>query len=100
MLCTFALPFLAVRVLYSILSAFAPFPQFNAGGVIVATGGLEDFSSIAGKWQIYLVMSVLMEFAVALIYIGGGLFLLKKEDVHDNYVSTYGASDIPLQARR
>ncbi|KAK7682031.1 hypothetical protein QCA50_014995 [Cerrena zonata] len=56
-----ALPFLGVRVIYGILSSYAPL-------IPTEKGGLSQFSLSTGSWGIYLGMSVLMEFAAVLIY--------------------------------
>ncbi|KIJ34914.1 hypothetical protein M422DRAFT_34854 [Sphaerobolus stellatus SS14] len=59
-----ALPFLFVRVLYTVLAAFT-----------AKSSGPSKFSSISGDWKIYLFMGLLMEYIVVLIYIIGGLKL-------------------------
>lgn len=56
-----ALPFLGVRVIYGILSSFAPV-------IPTESNELSRFSLTTGSWGIYLGMSVLMEFAAVLIY--------------------------------
>jgi len=69
---TLALPFLSVRVLYTLLSGFAPSEEsIGSNGQVIFTNNnsvLEKFSQTSGNWAIYLVMSVLAEFAVVLIY--------------------------------
>ena len=52
-------------MVYTLLSGFAP---AAVPGKPPATGGLSDFNSQTGSWPIYLVMSVLAEFATVLIY--------------------------------
>jgi len=73
---TCAVPFLTVRLIYTVLSAFSPHANFSsiASGNFKPTG-LERFNSITGDWQIFLVMSLLMEFIVVIIYLGFGLWL-------------------------
>ena len=56
-----ALPFLGVRVIYGVLSSFAPV-------IPSESNRLSDFSLTTGSWGIYLGMSVLMEFAAVAIY--------------------------------
>ncbi|KAI0363938.1 hypothetical protein BV20DRAFT_1039659 [Pilatotrama ljubarskyi] len=67
-----ALPFLFVRVVYAVLSSFAP-PAlgFDANGhpfEAHSTSGLAKFSTSTGSWAIYLFMSVIMEYITVLIY--------------------------------
>lgn len=75
-----AIPFLAVRDVYSICSAFSTIPSFGPDGPAKATGGLSAFNIISGKWEVYLVMSFLMELVVVLLYLGYGLTHRKVED--------------------
>ncbi|EJD04248.1 uncharacterized protein FOMMEDRAFT_84119 [Fomitiporia mediterranea MF3/22] len=71
-----ALPFLAIRVLYSVLSAFSPPASFGSlGSPSGSTSGLAKFNSITGSWQLFLVMAVIMEFIVVATYIFFGLRL-------------------------
>lgn len=73
---SFALPFLAVRVLYSVLSNFAPTVNFgDTTSSSTSSSALSKFSSISGLWELYLFMSVLMEFCAISIYIYFGLKL-------------------------
>ncbi|KAI0666315.1 hypothetical protein C8Q78DRAFT_1060763 [Trametes maxima] len=70
---TLTLPFLFVRVLYGILSAFAPFPFTIQDGhdVPVASANsksLSKFSIASSDWAVYLVMLILMEYISVLIY--------------------------------
>jgi len=75
---TFAMPFLFIRVLYTVLSSFSALDFASLGsGATVQKTGLAKFNSITGEWQIWLVMSVLMEFIVALIYLSFGLRLAR-----------------------
>ncbi|KAF8577591.1 hypothetical protein K439DRAFT_1655058 [Ramaria rubella] len=61
-----ALPFLAVRVLYSVLGAFASPSQW---------------SPLTGNWRLYLFMGVIMEYIVVCIYVITGARLpLQEED--------------------
>ncbi|KAK9490424.1 hypothetical protein V1508DRAFT_424983, partial [Lipomyces doorenjongii] len=68
-----ALPFLGVRIIYSILSAFS------------SSASNSKFSSATGSWQIYLGMDVIMEFVVVAVLTVTGLVL----------ASHYGQSSVP-----
>ncbi|CAL1702531.1 unnamed protein product [Somion occarium] len=57
-----ALPFLGVRVIYAVLSSYAPVDPNDTNG------SLAKFSTSTGAWAIYLGMAVIMEFIVVLIY--------------------------------
>jgi len=86
-----ALPFIAVRVLYTILSAFAPASESIApdGQVTYVTDatGLGLFSSTYGSWELFLIMSVAVEFVAVVIFGVTGLGMPK--EVSDEKV--YGA---------
>ena len=83
----FGLFFLFVRILYTVLSAFAPLPfAFDSGGHMVPVASrspLKAFSATSGSWAVYLVMSVLAEYSVVLIYTFAGLRLPLKQDLAD-----------------
>ncbi|OCH92728.1 hypothetical protein OBBRIDRAFT_750980 [Obba rivulosa] len=67
-----ALPFLAIRVAYTILSAYSPLTfGFNSDGQKIAetcSGWLCKFSSTSGSWAVYLFMSVATEYVSVIIY--------------------------------
>ncbi|KAH9921457.1 uncharacterized protein B0H18DRAFT_1086143 [Fomitopsis serialis] len=71
-----ALPFLGVRVAYSVLSAFAPstLSISDAGVVTTVTPNspLMKFSPSTGSWLVYLLMGVLPEYCAVLIYVVAG----------------------------
>ncbi|CCM06400.1 uncharacterized protein FIBRA_08660 [Fibroporia radiculosa] len=71
-----ALPFLAIRVAYTVLSGFAPLMyEINAEGKmtpLTSSSPLKNFNAITGPWGIYLAMSVLPEFISVAIYMGVG----------------------------
>ncbi|KAH8120501.1 hypothetical protein DFH11DRAFT_1560345 [Phellopilus nigrolimitatus] len=70
------MPFLAVRVVYSVLSSFSGSSTFSASGISsTSSSSLAKFNSISGSWELFLVMSTLMEFVVVAIYIFFGLRL-------------------------
>ncbi|KAI5123723.1 hypothetical protein M0805_000316 [Coniferiporia weirii] len=94
-----ALPFLAVRTLYSVLSSFSPASSFTSTGVSSgSSSGLAKFNSISGEWQIFLVMGILMEFIVVSIYIFFGLRLpISKEIGYQGaHTNSPSISAIPL----
>ncbi|KAI0351243.1 hypothetical protein OH77DRAFT_1498660 [Trametes cingulata] len=93
-----ALPFLFVRVLYAVLSSFAPSAfGFDANGHPIAvhsTSVLANFNPSTGSWAIYLFMSVVMEYIAVLIYTTVGIRTPLSKDETDL------ARGYPMQARR
>ena len=81
------LPFLAVRVLYGVLSAFAPYSVTIVDGHAAPSGpsnsGLSKFSITSPEWGIYLVMSVIVEYAAVLIYAVVGIVTPLGKDMPD-----------------
>ncbi|KAG2045336.1 hypothetical protein BDR03DRAFT_848884 [Suillus americanus] len=75
-------PFLAVRTLYSILSTFSSssFSITSTSTTQANTGDLAKFNISTGEWQIYLVMDMLMEYAIVIIYSVAALVLPLNED--------------------
>jgi len=71
-----ALPFLLIRCIYSVLSAFSPVASFGSDVTTslppVKHTSLSKFNSFSGSWQIFLVMSLVMEYVVVLIYLAVG----------------------------
>ncbi|EKM60756.1 uncharacterized protein PHACADRAFT_246870 [Phanerochaete carnosa HHB-10118-sp] len=67
---TLSLPFLGVRVLYTILSAYSP---LGIPGVTSGSPSLAKFNSTRGDFGIWLIMSPIMEFIVIVIYVTVGL---------------------------
>ena len=65
-----ALPFLGARVLYAVLSGYAP---ATLPGTPPATGDLSRFNNQTGSWGIYLFMSVLAEYMSVSIYMVFGI---------------------------
>jgi len=57
MLSTLLIPFLAVRVVYHVLSAYS-----------VTEPKFARFNSITGDWKLFLGMSLIMEYIVVLFY--------------------------------
>ena len=72
---TCSYPFLVVRIIYSVLSSFAPKSTLTAEGFTNSGGALSAFSSFGGSWVPFFVMGILMEFIVICIYIYFGLTL-------------------------
>ncbi|KIJ68796.1 hypothetical protein HYDPIDRAFT_125815 [Hydnomerulius pinastri MD-312] len=75
-----ALPFLAVRALYSVLSTFSSSTFITTGATTPNTSDLAKFNMFSGEWQIYLVMEVLMEYAVVIVYTAAGTMLPLDQD--------------------
>jgi hypothetical protein len=75
-----ALPFLAVRVVYSVLSAYSGSPISTPTSS--TTSSLSKFNIVNGECQIYLVMGLVMEYIVVLVYITAGT-LIPQQDVDD-----------------
>lgn len=88
-----AIPFLFIREIYSVCSAFSALPSFGPDGPAAAQGTLAAFSVISGKWELYLGMSFLMELVVVLMYLVYGL-THRKEEGYDDVVPT----DYPLES--
>ncbi|KAG2160199.1 uncharacterized protein EDB93DRAFT_45469 [Suillus bovinus] len=86
-----ALPFLAIRTIYSVLSTFSSssFAITTTGTTEANTGDLAKFNMFTGEWQIYLVMDMLMEYAIVIIYAVAGLVLPLNKD----YSSTDSSQD-------
>ncbi|KAI9761121.1 MAG: hypothetical protein M1840_002018 [Geoglossum simile] len=59
---TLAIPFLVVRIVYSILGAFA-------------STSFSKWSPVRGSWRAFLVMGLIMEFVVVLVYAVTGVSL-------------------------
>ncbi|KAG1757967.1 hypothetical protein EDB19DRAFT_78213 [Suillus lakei] len=62
-----ALPFLAVRTLYGVLSTITT-STFTSSTTSSNTSNLAEFNLVTGDWQIYLVMGMLTEYAIVIIY--------------------------------
>jgi len=78
-----ALPFLGIRVLYSILSSFSGSLVSTASST-PNTNSLAKFNMASGDWRIYLVMSVLMEIIATVIYTTAGTKIPLQQDYHLN----------------
>lgn len=75
-----ALPFLAVRTLYSILSTFSSSTFSVSATSTPNDSDLAKFNLVTGEWQIFLVMDMLMEYAVVILYTIAGIMLPLNED--------------------
>ncbi|KAG1758037.1 hypothetical protein EDB19DRAFT_1660437 [Suillus lakei] len=86
-----ALPFLVIRTIYSVLSTFSSSTFTITTTTQPATGDLAKFNIITGEWQIYLVMDMLMEYAIVIIYAVAGLVLPLNQDYKspDSYQDEY-----------
>ncbi|KAG1825484.1 uncharacterized protein BJ212DRAFT_1443614 [Suillus subaureus] len=91
-----ALPFLAIRTIYSILSTFSSstFSVTSTSSTQANTSDLAKFNLFTGEWQIYLVMDMLMEYAVVIIYSVAALMLPLNNDYKspDSYQDQYPLS--------
>ncbi|KAI0334289.1 hypothetical protein GY45DRAFT_1318778 [Cubamyces sp. BRFM 1775] len=99
---TVALPFLFIRVLYAILSAFAPVTRaFDADGhpiPVNSSSSLKTFGP-SGSWAVYLIMSVVAEYIVVLIYTTVGIRtpLSQDEQAPSNAYRMYDAQPLALE---
>ncbi|KAH9836536.1 uncharacterized protein C8Q71DRAFT_758388 [Rhodofomes roseus] len=81
-----ALPFLLIRVVYTVLSSAAPYTTSlsSAGGSSTTSNSpLSKFNSSTGSWIIYLLMSVLAEYAAVVVYCVAGTRIRLQDDVPD-----------------
>jgi hypothetical protein len=69
---SFSLPFLGVRILYSILNAFVRSPS--------------QWSPITGNWRIFLVMGLMMEYIVVSAYVITGALVPLHKDDQERYI--------------
>lgn len=77
-----ALPFLAVRTVYSILSTFSSSNFLVTGSTSSSNSALAKFNMFTGEWQIYLAMDMIMEYVTALILTFAGFTLKLDQDYH------------------
>ena len=85
------LPFLFIRTLYAVLSGFSP---ASIPGTQAPENALSKFNSSSGSWQIFLVMSVIMELLVVFTYLVVGIKVPLQKDF--NEADTVGSSDHEL----
>lgn len=91
-----AMPFIGVRCAYGILNSFSG-SLLNTSGT-ANTSSLHKFNMVTGSWEIYLVMSVLMEACACLIYIVAGTQVPISQDFvgkADDGYNMYGARASP-----
>ncbi|TCD68829.1 hypothetical protein EIP91_009696 [Steccherinum ochraceum] len=74
-----ALPFLFVRIIYAVLSGFAP---VALPGDIVEQNSMSKFNSTTGPWWIYLIMSALPEVLAVVTYIIVGIKVPVEKDFY------------------
>ncbi|KAL4069331.1 hypothetical protein J3A83DRAFT_3530266 [Scleroderma citrinum] len=75
-----ALPFLAVRTLYSLLSTFSSSSFITSGSSSSSDSSLAKFNMFSGEWQIFLGMDMIMEYVTVLIYTFAGFTLRLDQD--------------------
>lgn len=90
---TVGLPFIVVRAAYTILGAWAPTGRsISATGVVTITSTsnspLAKLNPITGSWLAYLLMSILTEYAVALIYVVVGARTLLRGSTDTDYAKS------------
>ncbi|KAF8807678.1 hypothetical protein BYT27DRAFT_7189766 [Phlegmacium glaucopus] len=71
-----ALPFLGVRIAYSVLATWSSSDFFGASPSKNTT--LAQFNPITGSWILYLVLGVLMEFAIVFLYLLSSMILARR----------------------
>ena len=74
-----------MRTVYAILSSFAPYPVTIVDGhqvpIVPVNTGLGRFSSASPDWWIYLIMSVVAEYAAVLVYTTFGMLTPLAKDI-------------------
>jgi hypothetical protein len=92
-----ALPFLGIRVLYSVLSSFSG--SFVPSTTSTAkSNSLSKFNIATGDWRIHLVMGLIMEFVVVVIYTTVGAMTPLQNDYHSNSPGS-PSGNYPLQGQ-
>ncbi|KAF8979167.1 hypothetical protein BDQ17DRAFT_1382082 [Cyathus striatus] len=71
-----ALPFLGVRVAYAVLAAWSSSDIF--GNTPSPNPTLAHFNPVTGDWIPFLVMSAIMEYVVAVIYLFSSTWLARR----------------------
>lgn len=64
---SFALPFLAVRTVYGVLSTITT-DAFTGSTTSSNTSSLAEFDLVTGNWEIFLVMDMITEYAIVIFY--------------------------------
>lgn len=64
---TIALPFMGVRIAYAVMAVWSSSDLYGKHPSSNPT--LAKMNPVTGKWVLYLVLSVIMEFMVAVIYV-------------------------------
>lgn len=64
---SFALPFLAVRTVYGVLSTITT-DTFTGSTTSSNTSSLAEFDLVTGNWEIFLVMDMITEYAIVIFY--------------------------------
>lgn len=79
-----ALPFLGVRVIYSVLSAYSGSLVLSPSSSTAPAkqSSLAAFNMVTGDWPIYFCMSVLMEAITVVIYTTAGIKIPLQQDYH------------------
>ncbi|KAF8526249.1 hypothetical protein BU17DRAFT_83047 [Hysterangium stoloniferum] len=86
---TIVLPFLAVRVTYSVISVFSTSTPEHPS----------QWSPTAGNWKIYLFMGLIAEYIICSIYVISGM-LIPLEDEKSSYEQENGGSLFEMGRKR
>jgi len=73
-----ALPFLGVRMTYAVLAAWSSSDLY--GGKPSSNPTLAKLNPITGNWVLYLVMSLVMEYVAAVLYLFASTILARRHD--------------------
>ncbi|KAH9486689.1 hypothetical protein JR316_0000754 [Psilocybe cubensis] len=73
---TCALPFLGVRMAYAVIAAFSSSDLL--GTKLSSNTTLADLNPVTGKWILYLVLSLIMEYVVVALYLFASTILARR----------------------
>jgi len=77
---TVALPFLGVRIAYAIIAAWSSSDLF--GRNLSSNATLAKLNPVTGDWVWYLVLGLIMEYAVVALYLFASTVLARKHHHH------------------
>ncbi|KZP28442.1 hypothetical protein FIBSPDRAFT_927577 [Athelia psychrophila] len=89
-----AMPFIGIRCAYGLLNSYSGSLLNTTGAPNTST--LHRFNMVTGSWEIYLVMSVLMEACACVIYVVAGTQVPTNEDFvgkADDGYNMYGSGN-------
>ena len=73
---TFAFPFLGVRMAYAVLAAWSA--SDLSGSQPSSNATLAKFNPVTGKWVLFLVLDLVMEWVVAALYLFASTVLAQR----------------------